>query len=380
MRVVCTICTDQIKDNLCAAPCGHTFHYQCLSQWLLHGKNCPQCRERCLERNIIRLYVNTPSDTSMVESSLLDPQELQEKLSLQKDLMAHKDKALAEARESLDAIQEEMLAWQAQHRDTHRKLVNEQASNAVLKRELKEAEENRQEVKKLRSRVGTLEGVEKVLRGSKEDVDELVAAHRNSSSTLAMLVVALKRDYKVLKEKKDGLVRDKNKLGEEATLLKRKLVSKEKEVSALETALHLAEEEKEALRKKVEMLQAAVDSPGSRYALKRMLESPMPEQLAKQQQQQQMSETVDIGASPLLTIRPDSSNSHGHVVEARPGKVAVKRPRPAFAGRDNIIMPISKVSKAGRSEKPFSRHKELKFAPRKNSGSQLASKGIKQYF
>ena len=51
-------------------------HCTCsLMQWLAHNKTCPQCREKCLQRNVIRLYIDT-SDTSSQPDVELDPEEM----------------------------------------------------------------------------------------------------------------------------------------------------------------------------------------------------------------------------------------------------------------------------------------------------------------
>lgn len=308
---------------------------------------------------------------------------MQERLSLQEDMMVQKDKALVEAKASLDAIQHEMTAWQSQHKQTHKRLLSEQASSGILKKELsymqadlKEAKVMKQELHKLRTRVGTLEGVEIMLKDSKEEVDALVTSHKSSTTKLAMFVVALKRDYEVLKEKRADLVRDKSRLSEEINHAKKQLLSKEKELcycqdqlSVLESDLYTAEEEKKTLQKKIEMLQAAIDSPNSRYALKRILESPMPDHLAKN--------TADLGASPLLVASmsrcpaDDTSSSNNQdlaLQEPIPNyKVGTKR---QFSSKENIILPVSKkIFKSDNVPKIFSAHvlkKGLKFAPRKN--------------
>ncbi|KAF8051958.1 hypothetical protein N665_1635s0007 [Sinapis alba] len=33
---------------LCSIPCGHTFHFRCISQWLRTNINCPVCRDNLL--------------------------------------------------------------------------------------------------------------------------------------------------------------------------------------------------------------------------------------------------------------------------------------------------------------------------------------------
>lgn len=32
-----------------------------LSQWLVHQKTCPQCRIRCLPRNVLKLFIDSAS-------------------------------------------------------------------------------------------------------------------------------------------------------------------------------------------------------------------------------------------------------------------------------------------------------------------------------
>jgi hypothetical protein len=44
-------------------------------QWLGHNKTCPQCREKCLRKNVIRLYVDA-GDTFSQANVELDPEEM----------------------------------------------------------------------------------------------------------------------------------------------------------------------------------------------------------------------------------------------------------------------------------------------------------------
>ena len=45
----CSICIDEFKDSelLKQLKCGHIFHKECLSQWLLNMNNCPFCNKIC---------------------------------------------------------------------------------------------------------------------------------------------------------------------------------------------------------------------------------------------------------------------------------------------------------------------------------------------
>lgn len=74
---------------------GHTFHftwyviydsahnysmYYCqnysLSQWLEHQASCPQCREKCLPKNVIRLFIDSGDASVTTVDDCLGPQEL----------------------------------------------------------------------------------------------------------------------------------------------------------------------------------------------------------------------------------------------------------------------------------------------------------------
>jgi len=46
-----------------------------LSQWLAHQKSCPQCREKCLQRNVLKLFVDS-SDASMLSTQSMEPNEM----------------------------------------------------------------------------------------------------------------------------------------------------------------------------------------------------------------------------------------------------------------------------------------------------------------
>ena len=336
------------------------------------------------------------SDLTQVPTETLDPRELQERLSTQTSLMAHKDKALEEARSSLSEVEKEVSAWQQQHKETHRRLVKEQSYVSVLKRqlssmqsELDRVEELKEDVVKMRTRLSTLEGVEKILKGSVEEMENLVASHKTTSS-LATFVVALKRDYDAIKDKRLTLIKDISHYKKQLQNKDRELQNCQTQRSLLEIDLKNVEEEKKTLQRKVGLLQAAIDSPGSRCALKRILESPMPTNGKD-------LKAPDLGSSPLLThtrslapsLPTDVTGTSNTSTNTAKTRNPVKRPlgdssRPA----DNIIMPVSKVQKLGKGmymPKTLSSHvlkKGLKFAPKKNLsslGNVVSSRGNKLF-
>jgi len=43
--------------TVCATPCGHVFHFDCVSDWVDEHRHCPQCRQRVLSSSrLVTLY------------------------------------------------------------------------------------------------------------------------------------------------------------------------------------------------------------------------------------------------------------------------------------------------------------------------------------
>ncbi|NXN94989.1 TRAIP ligase, partial [Rhinopomastus cyanomelas] len=78
IRAHCTICSDFFDNerDVAAVPCGHTFHYACLTQWFdtAPSRTCPQCRIQVSKRHIIsKLFF----DVVLEEQAVPDPEALQ---------------------------------------------------------------------------------------------------------------------------------------------------------------------------------------------------------------------------------------------------------------------------------------------------------------
>jgi hypothetical protein len=41
---LCTICMENVNDNMYITKCGHTYHTQCISEWTKKNQSCPLCR------------------------------------------------------------------------------------------------------------------------------------------------------------------------------------------------------------------------------------------------------------------------------------------------------------------------------------------------
>lgn len=72
MNINCIICSDlfiSVDSIVTAGNCGHCFHFHCLTQWLERSKTCPQCRNKCTQRNILRIYLNNNTNPDISEDA-----------------------------------------------------------------------------------------------------------------------------------------------------------------------------------------------------------------------------------------------------------------------------------------------------------------------
>ena len=79
MNVNCSTCLELLtpSDELSSVPCGHIFHTTCILQWLETGKNnCPQCRTKCTEKQLRRIFftegvdLSTQTDSNTLQNRL----------------------------------------------------------------------------------------------------------------------------------------------------------------------------------------------------------------------------------------------------------------------------------------------------------------------
>ena len=361
MRILCSICADNIEEDLCSTRCAHTFHFECLNQWLVHSKTCPQCRNSCRPKEVLKLFVTSSGEGHDVECT--DPKEMKEILLQQKKQIEEKNDSLMKAETLLEDIQQEMVSLKSQYDKVFKKLKEEESSKSLLRKRLKsqtlELEKARihlKEAEKLKSEVENSRRVQALLKAKKDEAQDLIRG--SSASQLAVLTVALKAEYDILKEKRTSMQKENERLKYTLNCTKKELTEKESELKSFQEDLILTEQERESLQRKVKMLQAAVDSPGSRQALKRMLESPMPELRVEKP-------LTDIGASPLLSSGPPPGVCANSKPSGRHHMAGVKR---THCSKENVVFPVPKMKKSGLSiaENPTSssHNYKLKFAPR----------------
>jgi len=104
MESSCSICYDQQKEDDCyPLPCGHCFHFACISKWFETGKHfCPSCRDQRRAKLIPLKFAKTDSEVEKLtfvelESGLVD---MQSKLDL---IKRREPELVQELREMLNA-------------------------------------------------------------------------------------------------------------------------------------------------------------------------------------------------------------------------------------------------------------------------------------
>ena len=69
MHITDLVTTSTLPTMPPSPPCS-------LTQWLAHQKTCPQCRERCLQRNVVKLFVDSGDSSMLNTTQSMEPQEM----------------------------------------------------------------------------------------------------------------------------------------------------------------------------------------------------------------------------------------------------------------------------------------------------------------
>ncbi|XP_006820068.1 E3 ubiquitin-protein ligase TRAIP-like [Saccoglossus kowalevskii] len=300
LQASCTICSDlfEVESNVSATHCGHVFHEHCLQRWLNQSKTCPQCRADCFARNVVkRLYFNQSEEEAVTE---LDASSLKNELDRTKALLSQRNREKSAFKKTKDALSEEITKLTSQIGDLIDRVNKEEITNSALKKQLQllcnkqdEAERARREAKELRIKLQRLERFEAVMNETCQEVDDMLHNYGTGPHAVRDLTVyccSLKKEFDNSKQLRRTM-RDELEQTKRCLQVKNKaLIEKTEEVSSLQRQLALAEEdvahsenENKGLRKKISILERAVESPsGTAGAISRLImESPAPQHLKK---------------------------------------------------------------------------------------------------
>lgn len=103
MHLSCAICAEVIgpSDDLDVTPCGHVFHTGCMATWMSRSQTCPQCRNRCTTKSMVRLYLNVALNETLNEK---DTETLQSKFDTMQLTLREQTAALRKRTEEVDKL------------------------------------------------------------------------------------------------------------------------------------------------------------------------------------------------------------------------------------------------------------------------------------
>ncbi|CAJ0935399.1 unnamed protein product, partial [Mesorhabditis belari] len=177
LRGQCIICYSAFTPTTVSAlPCGHTFHEQCIRQWLdTPGRGCPNCRGRCRAKDVTRIFFDMGglNDTLNVttqesgEALLAKNEDLQARLD---DVAAKESKAKKDLSMEIDRrIKLETLAASEKRtaKKATQKLVLKEAELLQVRSMLHDVNETKSENKLLKQQLEASDFYKDLFRGSK---------------------------------------------------------------------------------------------------------------------------------------------------------------------------------------------------------------------
>ncbi|KZC08551.1 PREDICTED: E3 ubiquitin-protein ligase TRAIP [Dufourea novaeangliae] len=206
MNIVCIICSDLLtpSDDVFYTPCGHIFHFVCLTRWLDRSKSCPQCREKTTAIKIHRIYFNFSNNEAITEDTC-SLQEKVDKLSLQ---LACKEKSAKDFSEKCQALEKEAMCLRKDlmiietEKNTAIRALKQQLQ--YFKEQASETSSMKQENEQLKKRIEDCKNIETLLHATSEDVDEMLSRSCDLN-TLVTYISVMKREMTVSMNKRREL-------------------------------------------------------------------------------------------------------------------------------------------------------------------------------
>ncbi|XP_011196490.1 E3 ubiquitin-protein ligase TRAIP [Zeugodacus cucurbitae] len=209
LNLNCVICAELFvaSDDVRATNCGHMFHITCLKQWMERSKSCPQCRTKCTDRNIFRIYFNLAN----LDVSTIDVGSLQEQVDNASLQIKMKEKELNKAERQIKELKEcqmkaaktiQAMEQKIQKNDFVILTYSEQLK--IFKTEAKMADDLRKEVERLKQQIRNIESVQSVLAATTAEAEKMLKIEKDPVR-LCTWVAALKRELRTCETKKTDL-------------------------------------------------------------------------------------------------------------------------------------------------------------------------------
>lgn len=352
MHVNCSTCLDLLtpSDDLSSAPCGHVFHSHCIIQWLETGKsNCPQCRTKCTERQLRRIFFTEGVDTSL--SQQVDSDALQNRLDSLTFQLRCLENEKKQAKEQVDVLTCKNVALVDEVRQLEAKVAKAKEDCLMAKKQVKLMHGEKEKARLARLRVDELTNklelyktIEIGLEGTMPQMMDRLHTlndYSENSKQLCQLAETLKKQLGDKRSEMHALHKALARKGNECGALKTKVAEEQGRVRELMEAnnrltadMEHAEEEKENLHVKLQSLQEAMTSPSGdprTSALQRLIaETPAPAYVLNNRKSAGQDDL-----SPFLTTK--SCSLVGLKQSQEPSASAVKRTNTTSASQPSSM-------------------------------------------
>ncbi|XP_006873712.1 PREDICTED: TRAF-interacting protein [Chrysochloris asiatica] len=333
IRALCTICSDFFDHSrdVAAIHCGHTFHLHCLIQWFetAPSRTCPQCRIQVGKRTIInKLFF----DLAQEEENVLDAEFLKNELDNIRAQLSQKEKEKRDTQAIIDTLRDSLEERNATVESLQQSLDKAEMLCSTLKKQMKyleqqqdETKQAREEARRLRSKMKTMERIELLLQSQRPEVEEMIrdmGVGQSAVEQLAVYCVSLKKEYENLKEARKASGELAEKLRKDLFSSRSKLQSvyceldqAKLELKSAQKDLHSADKEITSLKKKLTMLQETLNLPpvDSETVNRLVLESPAPvEMLNLKLRRPAFSDDIDLNATFDVETPPARSSGSQH--------------------------------------------------------------------
>ena len=320
MHVNCSTCLELLTPSadLSSSPCGHVFHTACILQWFETGKNnCPQCRTRCRENQLRRLYFTEGTDLS---ESQADPDTLQNKVDSLTFQIRCADLEKKKAVDQVDALtaknvglQEEFKSLEQRYKSLKEETAGTRNQVRLLQGEKERCRLAKKQADELREKLKLYETIDVAVKGSLPQLNERLHTlndYSENSRQLCQVIEAMKKQMtdmrtdlhktqKMLQRKNNEVGDFKSKFQDAQVKVSNYTAANAKLVTDKE---HL-EDEIESLKTKLASLQEAMTSPSGdprSSALSRLIsENPAPLNMTYLSQ----SPTKTPSISPMLATK-----------------------------------------------------------------------------
>ncbi|XP_017470635.1 PREDICTED: E3 ubiquitin-protein ligase TRAIP-like [Rhagoletis zephyria] len=211
LNLNCVICAELFvaSDDVRATNCGHMFHHTCLKQWMERSKSCPQCRNKCTDRNVFRIYFNLAN----LDVSTIDVGSLQEQIDNTNLQLKMKEQELNKAERQIKELKDRQImaaktiqAMEARIQKNDFAILTYSEQLKILKTEAKMADDYRKEVERLKQQIKTIESVQSILAATNVEAEKMLKIEKDPLR-LSTWVAALKRELRTCETKKTDLRR-----------------------------------------------------------------------------------------------------------------------------------------------------------------------------